>query len=226
MTYREFTAEIMSSVEEVYRRYYRENRRRIKIKKEDLAVKNYVVLINTALRLSAQKGFQAMSMRDLAREAGMSMGALYYYFTGKNEILGLIHTQGHKFVQDMLLKYTASATGPVEKLRNAIRTHLYLSELMRLWFQFFLMETKQQGKKDRKIPLESELWTEKLFIDILREGARAGIVRVDDPELVGAAIKSLLQDWFLKHWKYVQRQITVDAYADFVIDLIETYVKA
>ncbi len=225
MTYREFVAEIMSSVEDVYRRYYRENRRRIRIKKEDLAVKNYVALINAALRLSAEKGFQAMSMRDLTREAGMSMGALYYYFSGKNDILALIHKEGHKFVKDMLLKYTAGESGPAQKLRTAIRTHLYLSELMRLWFQFFFMETKHQAKKDRKVPIESELWTEKLYMDILREGARAGMFRVDDPGLVGAAIKSLLQDWYLKRWKYVHRGIPIEKYAEFVIAFVEAYVK-
>ncbi|TAL39340.1 MAG: TetR/AcrR family transcriptional regulator [Spirochaetes bacterium] len=226
MNYDEFKTEVLSSAEDVYRQYYRAHRQRIKIKKEDLAVKNYMMLTNTALKLSAEKGFQAMTMRDLAREAGMSMGALYYYFSGKNEILERIHDQGHKFVLEILLKYISLASGPAEKLRTAIRTHLYLSELMRLWFYFFFMETKHLGKKHRQTPMESELWTEGLYVDLLEEGRRAGVYAFDDPDLIGASIKSLLQDWYLKRWKYVQRGVTVEKYTDFVISLIEAYVTA
>ena len=41
--------------------------------------------------------------------------------------------------------------------------------------------------------------------------------------LVAAAIKPLVQDWYLKRWKYRRRKIAVEAYADFVIAMIDAY---
>jgi len=225
MTFEDFKDQVTVSIEDMCRRVYRENRHKLKIKKEDLAVKNYVTLINATLKLSNEKGFQAMSIRDLGRDTGLSMGALYYYFSSKDELLQIIHEQGHRFVQEILLRQTAGVEGPREKLRSAIRTHLFLSEIMRHWFYFFFMETKNLSKKNRLIPVESELWTEKFYMDILAEGEKAGIFNVADMELTGAAIKSLLQDWYLKRWKYVQRKVSIEQYADFIISFVEASIS-
>jgi hypothetical protein len=35
-------------------------------------------------------------------------------------------------------------------------------------------------------------------------------------------IKAMLQDWYVKRWKYARRQISVDNYAEFVIGFIES----
>ena len=42
-------------------------------------------------------------------------------------------------------------------------------------------------------------------------------------ELTGAVIKAMLQDWYLKRWKYARRNVSVEKYAAFVMDLVETY---
>jgi TetR/AcrR family transcriptional regulator, cholesterol catabolism regulator len=165
-----------------------------------------------------------MSLRDLCSESGLSMGALYSYFSSKDELVLMIHEQGHKSVQAILKKYTEEIADPVEKLRAAVRAHLYLSEIMSYWFAFFFMETKNLSKKDQRIPIESELWTEKLYIDILAEGNRQGVFSVENLELTGSAIKALMQDWYLKRWKYSKRKIGIDQYTDFVISFIESFV--
>ena len=46
----------------------------IEVKKRPVAVKNLTKILQAALSLSVKRGFHAMSMRDLAREAEMSMG--------------------------------------------------------------------------------------------------------------------------------------------------------
>jgi AcrR family transcriptional regulator len=46
-----------------------------------------LAIIGAAWRLIAARGIDATNMRDLAREAGYTNGALSHYFSGKNEIL-------------------------------------------------------------------------------------------------------------------------------------------
>lgn len=224
MNFEEFKNTVMVSLEDICRGFYRENRGLMKIKKEDVAVRNFVSICQATLKLSNEKGFQAMSLRDLCGESGLSMGALYSYFSSKDELVLMIHEHGHKSVQKILTQFTTGVDNPAVKLQAAIRAHLYLSELMRYWFAFFFMETKNLSKKDRRIPVESELWTEKVYIDILEEGKKSGVFHVDDTVLTGSAIKALMQDWYLKRWKYTQRNIGIDQYADFVVSIIESFV--
>jgi AcrR family transcriptional regulator len=224
MTFQKFSRMVMVTVEGLCRDFYRDNRATIKIKKEEVAVKNLAMIVNTTLKLSYKKGFDAMSLRDLSRESGLSMGALYSYFTSKEELLSMIQYHGQVAVEKILRDHIEQDSDPEIKLRNAIRTHLYLSELMKSWFYFFFMETKNLNKKYRKISVESELMTERVITDILEEGVRKKIFTVDNIPMAGSVIKAMMQDWYLKQWKYTQRNISVETYAQFVIDVVESFV--
>ena len=46
-----------------------------------------LAIVSAAWRLIAARGIDSTNMRDLAREAGYTNGALSHYFSGKNEIL-------------------------------------------------------------------------------------------------------------------------------------------
>jgi AcrR family transcriptional regulator len=213
------------SMEDMSRELFQGNRETIKIKKEGVAVKNLVKILNAALKLSSEKGFAAMSLRDLSAEAGLSMGALYTYFTSKEELLHMIQRQSNVVAQ-VLLDQIQGIDNPRMKLRRVIQTHLYLSEVMQPWFYFAYMEAKNLAKEEQKKAIESELLTEKILIDIMKEGREKGIFNAANVELTGAVIKAMLQDWYLKRWKYARRKVTVEKYAAFLVDLIEAYLTA
>ncbi|HMA86602.1 MAG TPA: TetR/AcrR family transcriptional regulator, partial [Desulfosalsimonadaceae bacterium] len=113
-----------------------------------------------------------------------------------------------------------------QKLRMAIRTHLYLTEVMQPWFYFSFMETKNLDKAQQKRSIEGELATEQMFIDILEEGLHEGVFSLENPVLTATVIKAMLQDWYVKRWKYSRRRVSVDEYADFVIFVIESIVMS
>jgi AcrR family transcriptional regulator len=224
MTFQKFSRTVTVSVEGLCRDFYRDNRAAIKIKKEEVAVKNLATIVNTTLKLSYKKGFDAMSLRDLSRESGLSMGALYTYFSSKEELLSMIQYHGQVAVERILREHIEQDSDPLRKLRSAIRTHVYLSELMKSWFYFFFMETKNLNKKYRKISVVSELMTERVITDILEEGVKKKIFAVENVPLTGSVIKAMMQDWYLKQWKYAQRNILVNEYAQFVIDVVESFI--
>ncbi|HOD13766.1 MAG TPA: TetR/AcrR family transcriptional regulator [Spirochaetota bacterium] len=224
MSFQEFSGRVMVSVEELCRDYYRENRDLIRVKKEDVAVRNLVTIVNATIKLSCRMGFDAMSLRDLSRESGLSMGALYSYFSSKEDLLSIIQCHGQSAVERILRDNTRQESDTAVKLRNVIRTHLYLSELMSQWFYFFFMETKNLNKKYQKISVESELLTERIITDILDEGAKNGMFIIDNIQLTGSVIKAMMQDWYLKKWKYKQRNVSVETYAQFIIDVTESFI--
>jgi AcrR family transcriptional regulator len=225
MTFDEFKRLAMISMEEMCREIFKENQASIKIKKEPVAVKNLANIFNTTLRLSNEKGFQTMSLRDLSRASGLSMGALYSYFTSKEELLEMIQARGRRLTRKILTRLIDPDADPVSKLRTAIRTHLYLTEVMHPWFYFSYMETKNLDKPQQKKSIESELATEQMLVDILEEGVKKRVFVVDRPVLTASVIKAMLQDWYVKRWKYTRRQVSVDEYAGFVIDFVESAIR-
>jgi AcrR family transcriptional regulator len=165
-----------------------------------------------------------MSLRELSCESRLSMGALYNYFASKEELLAMIQHQGQVAVERVLKEHIQHESDPQNKLRNAIRAHLYLSELMKSWFYFFFVETKNLNKKYQKLSVESELMTEKVITDILEEGVKKRVFAAKNVLLTGSVIKAMMQDWYLKQWKYTRRNISVEAYAEFVIEVVEAFV--
>ncbi|GAB3660915.1 TetR family transcriptional regulator [Actinocorallia lasiicapitis] len=45
------------------------------------------LIVETALRLFRENGYEATTMRAIAREAGVSVGNAYYYFSSKEELI-------------------------------------------------------------------------------------------------------------------------------------------
>jgi hypothetical protein len=84
------------------------------------------------------------------------------------------------------------------------------------------METKNLDKSQQKKSIESELETEQVFVDILDAGCRKEQFDLENSVLTASVIKSMLQDWYLKRWKYARRQISVDDYAEFLIRFVES----
>jgi len=221
-TFEEFHKFVDLSMEELCQDFIRENRDRISVKKEKTAVRSLLKIFEATMAISNRKGFKAMSVRDLSRETGLSMGALYSFFSSKDDLLDIIRIE-YRIIVRIMTEAIAHIEDPQEQLRKAIQTHIYLSEAMRDLFYFAYMETKHLGKDAQKKSIEMELFTEKLFSDILEEGCRLGRFAPVNVELTGAAVKALLQDWYLKPWKYRRRKITVEEYARFVTAFVEAY---
>jgi TetR/AcrR family transcriptional regulator, cholesterol catabolism regulator len=219
-----FNDSVRLSMEDICAELLVQNRDRIKIKKEKVAVRNLVKIFDATLRVSNEKGFASMSLRDLSREAGLSMGALYSYISSKEELLDMVQQQGRSLVFRVLGDHIKDIEDPKEQLRTGIQVHLYLSEVVGPWFYFSYMETKNLPKGAHKGAIEAELFTEKIFTGIIEDGMKKGVFREVDAQMTAAALKALLQDWYLKRWKHERRTLDVERYADFVIELMFSFI--
>ena len=224
MTYAEFQKQIKISKQDIYREIFANHRSSIRVKKENTVVKNLERIFSATLKISNKKGFQAMSMRDLGRETSLSMGALYSYFNGKEDLLAMLQHQRRTITKRILEACIQKEPDPAVRLRAAILTHLYLSEAMQPWFYFSYMEAKNLSRAEQDLAVASELYTENLLADILRQGQSRGCFLPREPQLTASIIKAMMQDWYLKRRKYLNRRISVDQYADFVLEFVEAFV--
>ncbi len=220
LPFQEFKKRTAPTLENICRDLIQENKGKISVKKEKVAVKNMMRILEAVFALNREKGFQTMSLRDLSRKSGLSMGALYSYFPGKEELRSMILRQGVAYTREVILEPVGACPNPVERLEVAIETHLYLTEVLRPWFYFAYMEASSLSRREKQRAMEDELSTEQIFLDILNEGVASGDFDCPDVELVASLIKAVLQDWYLKRWKYKRKGITVEQYARFVVEFV------
>lgn len=223
MTYEDFLDIVRVSRQDLYRKTFERYKDRIKVKKEETVIRNLEKIFRATLKIANRRGFQTMSMRDLSRESDLSMGALYTYFSSKEELLSMLQEQGRALVRQVLETRLRDADGPRERLRTAVRAHLYISEAMQPWFYFSYMETKNLSEPERSLAIRAEAETEQMFADLLADGTARGLFAPRDHQLAASTLKAMLQDWYLKRGKYARRGISVDRYADFVIEMMETF---
>ena len=219
--YGRFRQAVNALKESCYLDFFSENPEAFQIKKPKTISKNLERILAATLAVSNKKGFHAMSMRDLSKATGLSIGALYNYFAGKEELLAMLQRHRRTITLRVLESNIDRQENPLGKLRTAIRTHLYLSEAMQPWFYFAYMEAKNISPEERRAAVAGELKTEQIFTDIIIAGRDQGIFITDDCRLSAGLIKAMLQDWYLKHAKHTRRGIDVATYARFMITFVE-----
>ncbi len=224
MNYAEFRKIFNTYKNDIYHEILVENRDTIRVKKEHTVVRNLEKIFEATLKISNRKGFQAMSMRNLSKESGLSMGALYAYFSSKEELLEMLQHQHGNIMRRIFEDRIKTDMDSKTKLNTAIQTHLYLSEAMQPWFYFAYMETKNMSRANQEKAMAGELASEKIFSNILLEGRTTNVFAEHNHELTASLLKAVLQDWYLKRWKYRRRKISVDQYAQFICEFIQSVV--
>ncbi len=81
-------------------------------------------ILRAAEKVVAEKGYSAMTMDDVAREAAFSKATLYHYFKGKSEIIFQIIESFFDDIQRELTRIREIQTSASDKLKRCI--HYYL----------------------------------------------------------------------------------------------------
>lgn len=219
-----FVAEFEDENEATWHNIYERHQDIIRIKKAKIAVPNLQTIVTTTLSISNRSSFHSMSLRDLSREAGMSMGALYSYIESKEHLLAMILGHVLHLVETVLGGPVDGQADPKDQLHRLLRRHIFLTEVMQPWFFFAYMEAKSFDHWGRRMAIESELRTQNLIAACLVDGQAGGVFRPTDPTMTASLVKPLLQDWYLKRWKYRRQGISPDDYAGWVIRFVGAFV--
>ena len=81
-------------------------------------------LLNAAARLFALHGYAGTSMRDIAVEAKMLAGSVYYHFPSKDELLLAVYAAGVQALEAAASLALARETDPWQRLEALCRAHL------------------------------------------------------------------------------------------------------
>ncbi|WP_433716187.1 TetR/AcrR family transcriptional regulator [Nocardia sp. CA-084685] len=85
-------------------------------------------LLAACLRLIETEGLGAVSLRRVAREAGVSTGAPYHHFADRSALLAALSTQGFQRLGSDLADARAAADSPLQALTALAETYVRFSQ--------------------------------------------------------------------------------------------------
>lgn len=190
-------------------------REKIQIKKSEIAVGNLQKIFSATFKISGVKGFQAMSLRDLSYESGISMGGLYSYIGSKNDLASMIEGVLRHHIDLVTNNLIEESLAPLESLKAIIFGALYMMERLSPWYYFCFMELKGLPRERQEKALEIELRFERFLIDGLNRGEEIEVFKCENSDLLASQITAQLQQWHLKPWKFKLKNISLLQYADY-----------
>jgi AcrR family transcriptional regulator len=81
-------------------------------------------ILDAALELFRQEGFDTATMRDIARKAGVATGAAYYYYPSKDAIVMGFYQRSNAEMQPKMEAALSEVNGLEKRLREVIRVKL------------------------------------------------------------------------------------------------------
>lgn len=196
----------------LYNLLFERNQHLIKSKKVAVASANLKKVFESTFRLSSKIGFHEMSLRDLSKDTGLSMGGLYSCLTKKEDI-ALMVLDIVELVSEKNNQAALKQIDELQCLETAIRSYLYSSTILQPWFFFLYFETRSLSPEDQIKSKNIELNTIATLEKIIQSGVDKGIFDVNSPYFVSSTILIVLQDWYLKPWKNKEKNIDLEQYS-------------
>jgi TetR/AcrR family transcriptional regulator, cholesterol catabolism regulator len=95
--------------------------------RQEIASKKHTVvreeILNSAVRLFAERGYRAVSMDDVAAGLQYTKSVIYYYFKSKNEILWQIFTRNFERFSGDIEALAAVEEPVVQKFTKMVKVH-------------------------------------------------------------------------------------------------------
>lgn len=180
----------------------RKRKRHVARSAEDKARKRDLIL-DAAMRLLVGKGYTKTTMSDIAAEASVGRGTVYWHFESKDDLFYcLLEREVGKFDEGFASVLDVEAPA-ITKLESVVRASFVLySEAPSMFNAFFSVLTGADDEMERRlVALFSSMYGRynRLFEDILERAKREGDVRQDlDSHVVAAAIVVMLDAMFLQ----------------------------
>ncbi|PHV05575.1 TetR family transcriptional regulator [Janthinobacterium sp. BJB412] len=192
---------------------------RIGVKRRKPALENLEKIFNATFRLANDVGFRAMTLRDLSRETGISMGGLYGYIDGKDQLAEMIE-EVVRHATTEIPRMFAGVDSALDRLEGMIRASIYLSEILQPWFYFVYMDSRVLAAEQRQVAKESELYVQTVIAATIGQIAPRP---AGDATLLAAHCLALFQDWYVKRWKYRAAKISPDDFADSTVRFVRGF---
>lgn len=178
-------------------------------------------MIKSAVALFKEKGFHRTTTREIAREAGFSIGTLYEYIRSKEDILYLVCDNIYDEVQDKLQKDLASHQGTLESLRHGIENFFRIMDAVQEEVLVMYQEAKSLSKDALPYVLKKEIGMVRMLEDVIQLVVDNGELEMTQEEVNLLAHNIVVQGqmWGFRRWS-IQKKYNLEDYIKLQTDWI------
>ena len=155
-----------------------------------------VSILRSATKLFAENGFDATGVREIAKNSGVNIAMIYYYFQTKEGLYQEILEDACKALSLSLTDSIDREMEPEENLYCFIKTYINFLQNQQTLHQIFLRETISQTKLMKKLVKEYGSKIFGLVHGILEQGVEKGVFREQDTTLSTINLLSMIRHYF------------------------------
>lgn len=174
------------------------------VRDDGLVAQRHEEIFRAASKVFISRGYHRATVREIAEEAGLSLGGLYSYVRTKEDILYLVFDKLTRTLRDNMREAIKGIDDPVEQIRAALRADLETTERYQDEILLMYQETKSLGPGSLRAVLEREADYVRFFEEILKTGYERGVFR-GDPRLSADLISYLCSAIALRRWNLRRR---------------------
>jgi len=155
-------------------------------------------ILDAALSLFAERGFDATTVQGIAAAAGVAAGTVYLYFPSKEHVLLALHHQYHAAMQTRLEEATAAALSGSINPRGIYG--IGIDAMVDAVVEFCLELPRETTVVCRYLPrIHDEVLREgeamaTYIAAAIRAGVEDGRLHVTDPEMAGRLMTAALRE--------------------------------
>ncbi len=224
MKFNDYKANFPYRGKSLYTRLFAIHCETIKTKKPEFAVNNLEKIIKAAFKISSKIGFHEMSLRELCRETGLSMGGIYSCIASK-EMIAIMIKDMVKMVSSEIIDDALQQDNKSHALEMIVANHIYATELLQPWFYFLYFETRSLPAEHQKDSKTIELKITSSLELLLSEIDDKNIISDKKYRFIATMALSMMQEHYLKYWKYKDASLSIDDYADETLKLVYASLK-
>lgn len=189
-------------------------------------------LLDAAARLMITSGSQGVSMQSVAKEANVSVGLIYRYFSSKQELVkGVIVG----VLDDMAVQVPAATeqvVDPARQLASALDAFIRVVDDHRTAVLLTYRESHNLDAEGLQAIKDAEIRTAQPLVQALHAAKEQGIIRDVDVSVFGYDLLMMAHTWALKHWyfkdrttleHYIAQQVAIAMSACLLPELREQY---
>ena len=191
-------------------------------KREEELKKTKKAIFNAAIKVFSMEGYDSATVDEIASEAGVAKGTLYYNFQGKEEIFKFVIDEGMKLIKNEVLDAIKGIDDPFEKLKMSAKVQLRYVYNNKEFFRVIMSQI--WGDKNRHQEIRQELSrlvniNSNRINDITKGKADKEALEVMGCCFIGMLFSSALYE-ILYDNQYSENYI-VDRFMDYINFLIE-----
>jgi len=158
-------------------------------------------LTRAAYKVVGQKGYYEFTVRDIAKEAGLSTGLVHYYFKNKEDLLLNLLKEINRNMTVILNRNISTSEDPQERLNIFMKQAFDLVKNEKDYFYIVIDFWTQVNKNERMKRANIKLF--KSYRDeiskILKEGVDKGVFMKMDVDYTAAVIISIIQGLIIQY---------------------------